>query len=131
MQEQIEREAIAVTVKASSLTSRVLAKALSAVVRKIRNERNIANIHHGRQSVKKLMGQNVPTSTIPIEGDKGLFEHIARKWNVDYAFHKTGQKKYLLLFKAGQADAITGAFSKYSAVIFIKNNKLTILCFFC
>jgi hypothetical protein len=67
--------------------------------------------------VKKLMNHNVPTNTIPIEGDRGLFERVARKWNVDYAFHKTGPKKYLLLFKSGQADAITGALSEYSKAV--------------
>ncbi len=63
------------------------------------------------------MGHNAPTSTIPIEGDKGLFDKVARKWNVDYAFHKTDKGKYLLLFKSGQADAITAAFSEYSALV--------------
>ena len=42
---------------------------------------------------------------------------MARKWNVDYAFHKTGPKQYLLLFKSGQADAITAAFSEYSNLV--------------
>ena len=39
---------------------------------------------------------------------------MARKWNVDYAFYKTGPDKYLLFFKSGQADAITACFSEYS-----------------
>lgn len=115
MQEQIERESIAIAVKASRLTAIALAKVLKAVSQKIQKEHNKAKPPHGMQSVKELMKQNVPTNTIPIEGDKGLFESIARKWNVDYAFHKTGHKKYLLLFKTGQADAITAAFSEYSA----------------
>jgi len=63
------------------------------------------------------MNHNVPTNTIPIEGDKGLFEKVARKWNVDYAFHKTGPDKYLLLFKSGQADSITAAFAEYSSEV--------------
>ena len=37
-----------------------------------------------------------------------------RRWNVDYAFYKTGPDKYLLFFKSGQADAITACFSEYS-----------------
>ena len=32
----------------------------------------------------------------------------------DYAFYKTGPDKYLLFFKAGQADAITACFERYS-----------------
>ena len=42
------------------------------------------------------------------------FDRVARKWNVDYAFYKTGPDKYLLFFKSGQADAITACFSEYS-----------------
>jgi len=114
LQEQIDRESIAVTMKASKLTAQTLAKVLSAVANKIKKEYNKAQTPHGEQSVKKLMNHNVPTSTIPIEGDKGLFEKVARKYHVDYAFHKTGENKYLLLFKSGQADAITAAFAEYS-----------------
>jgi len=117
LQEQIDRESIAITLKASKLTAQVLAKAFMAVVRKIQKEHQKAQTPHGEQSVKKLMNHNAPTSTIPIEGDKGLFEKVARKWNVDYAFHKTGKDKYLLLFKSGQADAITAAFSEYSNLV--------------
>ena len=96
---------------------KLLAKAFMAVVHKIQKKHQKAQTPHGVQSVKKLMNHNVPTNTIPIEGDKGLFEKVARKWNVDYAFHKTDKNKYLLLFKSGQADAITGALSEYSAAI--------------
>jgi len=114
MQEQIEREAIAIVVKTTQITTQTLASAFRAVCRKIEKDCNKIQTPHGKQSIKKLMNHNCPTSTIPIEGDKGLFEHVARKWHVDYAFHKTGPGKYLLLFKTGQADAITAAFSEYS-----------------
>jgi hypothetical protein len=42
---------------------------------------------------------------------------VARKFNVDYSFHKTGPGKHLLLFKSGQADAITQAFSEYTKLV--------------
>jgi len=117
LQEQIDRESIAITLKASKLTGQILSKAFLAVVRKIQKEHQKTQTPHGRQSVKKLMNHNVPMNSIPIDGDKGLFEQVARKWNVDYAFHKTGPKKYLLLFKSGQADAITAALSEYSNLV--------------
>lgn len=43
-----------------------------------------------------------------------LFDKVARKWGVDYAIRRVGDQKYLLLFKARQADAITGCFAEYS-----------------
>ena len=103
--------------KASKLTAQTLIAAIQKTLQAIKNSHQKPEITHGCQSVKKLMNHNCATSTIPIEGDKGLFEKIARKWRVDYAFHKTGKGKYLLLFKSGQADAITAAFSEYSAKV--------------
>ena len=114
MQEQIDREAIAIVVKASKLTSQALAKAFEAVLRKIQKEHREAQAPEGRQSVRKLMNHNVDTDNVPIQGDKGLFEKVARKWHVDYAFRRTGPQKYLLLFKTGQAGHITQALSEYS-----------------
>jgi hypothetical protein len=117
LQEQVDREAIGITLKASRLTAKGLAKVLATLARKIQKEYQKAQTPHGKQSVKKLMNHNQATNTIEIEGDKGLFDKVARKWSVDYAFHKTGQDKYLLLFKSGQADAITAVFSEYSALV--------------
>jgi len=117
LQEQIERESVAITLKAAKLTAQGLAKLLKVAAGWIVKKHNEAQRPHGKQSIKKLMNHNVPTSTIPIDGDAGLFEKVARKWNVDYAFHKTGKDKYLLLFKSGQGDAITAAFLEYSALV--------------
>ena len=117
MQEQVEREAVAVTFRASKFTAKTLARLLGVVARQIAQNHRRAQTPQGKQSVKKLMNHNVATNTITIDGDRGLFNKVARKWNVDYAFHKTGKDKYLLLFKSGQADAITAAFSEYSALL--------------
>lgn len=114
MQEDIERRAIALSVKTGKLTARVLAKVLSAVVHQIKKNHRKALTPQGKQSVKKLMNHGVSTSAIPLDGETRLFDRIACKFNVDYAFHKTGPDKYLLFFKAGHADAITAAFSEYT-----------------
>jgi hypothetical protein len=117
MQEDIERRTIAVSVNAAKLSAKTLAKALAAVLRKIQKEHQKAQAPQGRQSVKKLMNHRVSTSAVPLDGETMLFDRIARKYNVDYAFHKTGPDKYLLFFKAGQADAITAAFSEYTKLV--------------
>ena len=71
-----------------------------------------AQTPHGKQSVKKLMAHGAATNSVEIEAPK-LFDRAARQWgNVDYAFYKTGPDKYLLFFKAGQADAITACFAE-------------------
>lgn len=53
------------------------------------------------------------SSGIEVEAPR-LFDRMARRFNVDYAFYKTGPDKYLLFFKAGQADAVTACFESYS-----------------
>ena len=60
------------------------------------------------------MAHGAATNSIELSGDTKAFDRVARKWNVDYAFYKTGPDKYLLFFKSGQADAITACFSEYS-----------------
>lgn len=117
MQEDIERRTVAISINVAKLTSRTLAKALAAVVRKIQKGHRKAQTPQGRQSVKKLMNHRVSTNSLDLSGDTELFDRVARKYNVDYAFHKTGPNKYLLFFKAGQADAITAAFSEYTKLV--------------
>lgn len=69
------------------------------------------------------MGHGVATNSIELSGDTKSFDRVARKWNVDYAFYKTGPDKYLLFFKAGQADAITACFSEYSRKVLNKSKS--------
>jgi hypothetical protein len=114
LQEELENRTIAVSVQTSKLTAQTLATALQAVVRQIQQAHKNAQTPHGRQSMKKLMNHGVNTNSIPLDGSTRLFDRIARKYHVDYHFHKTGPKKYLLFFKAGQADAITACFSEYA-----------------
>lgn len=77
---------------------------------------------HGRQSVKKLMAHGENVNSIEVEAPK-LFDRMARRFNVDYAFYKTGPDKYLLFFKSGQADAITACFSEYSRKVLNKSKS--------
>lgn len=73
----------------------------------------------GKQTVKELVGQNQGVTNIEIT-DKNIkdFERFARKYGVDYALKKdrSGDKpKYLVFFKARDADALTAAFKEYTA----------------
>ena len=108
--------------KASKLTARGLAYVVRAVGRKIAKAHRAKQTPHGKQTVKKLMAHGTSTSSLELSGDTRLFDRVARKWNVDYAFYKTGPDKYLLFFKSGQADAITACFSEYSRRV-LKRSK--------
>lgn len=112
--EDVSRRTIALSLRTGKLTARALAYALQAAGRKIQKERRAHQTPHGRQSVKKLMAHGAATNSIELTGAPKEFDRVARKWNVDYAFYKTGPDKYLLFFKSGQADAVTACFSEYS-----------------
>lgn len=112
--EDVSRRTIALSLRTGKLTARALAYALQAAGRKIQKERRAHQTPHGRQSVKKLMAHGAATNSIELTGAPKDFDRVARKWNVDYAFYKTGPDKYLLFFKSGQADAVTACFGEYS-----------------
>lgn len=96
---------------------------VAAVGRKIAKEHRARQTPHGKQTVKQLMRHGVSTNSLELSGDTKSFDRVARKWNVDYAFYKTGPDKYLLFFKAGQADAITACFSEYSRKVLNKSKS--------
>lgn len=101
---------------------------LGMVGRKIRKAYRGRQVPHGKQSVRKLMAHGTATNSIELSGDAKSFDRVARKWNMDYAFYKTGSDKYLLFFKAGQADAMTACFSEYSRKVLskAKSNRVPI-----
>ena len=123
MQEYVEERTVAISVKAGKLSGRALAAACKKVLAEMKKHHEAAKRPHGRQSVKKLMGHGAATNSIELSGDTKAFDRVARKWNVDYAFYKTGPDKYLLFFKAGQADAMTACFSEYSKKVLNKSKS--------
>ena len=69
--------------------------------------------------MKKLIGQNQGVSRVDLSHDDDVkqFEHVARKYGVDYAITKVkGEKpRYLIFFKARDNDALTAALEEYTA----------------
>ena len=68
------------------------------------------------------MAHGAATNSIEVDAPK-VFDRVVRRWNVDYAFYKTGPDKYLLFFKSGQADAMTACFSEYSQKVLDKSKS--------
>lgn len=108
--EEISRSTIAISVRASKLTARGLAYALGEAAKKIRK----SQAPQGKQTVKQLLRHGGEASAIDLPGRAKDFDRVARRWGVDYAIKRVEKGKYLLFFKAKQADAITGCFSEYS-----------------
>jgi len=115
MQEQVNEKTVALSVKGAKLTGRMLAKLLAAALRRMKNPK----IPKGKQSVKKLTRQGASLQNIEItDSNIKSFDRVARKYGVDFALKKdvsTTPPKWLVFFKAKDADALTAAFSEYSA----------------
>lgn len=128
MQEEVNQKTVALSIRTTKLTGKVLAAALGKVVRALQKHHRKALTPQGRQSVKKLMNHYGGKSAMPYVGAPKEFDRIAKEFHVDYAFHKVSHSHYLLFFKANQADAITAAFQKYSAKVLNKEqDKASIL----
>ena len=108
--EEISRSTIAISVRASKLTARGMAYALGEAAKKIRK----SQAPQGKQTVKQFLRHGGEASAIDLPGRAKDFDRVARRWGVDYAIKRVEKGKYLLFFKAKQADAITGCFSEYS-----------------
>ncbi|NCD09876.1 MAG: PcfB family protein [Negativicutes bacterium] len=132
MQEEVVNRTVALAVNSSRMTTHVLKAALIKLLAEMKRSRDSPlQIPHGKQTVKALIGQNAGVSNIEIT-DKNIksFEQVARKYGVDYALKKdnTGDKpKYLVFFKARDADALTAAFTEYTAKVLKKDKQPSIL----
>ena len=129
MQEEVTGKAVAIIIDGAKISEHTLEKALKAFLEAQKNKG--AKIHRGKQSLKQLAGQNAGLANIEIT-DKNIkdFERIARKYGVDFALKKdkTGDiPKYLVFFKARDADALTAAFKEYTAKTDRKKERPSVL----
>ena len=74
-------------------------------------------IHHGKQTVKQLVGQGTGVKSIDItEKNIKSFERVAKKYGIDFALKKNPDKgEYYVFFKARDDDAMQAAFAEYTA----------------
>jgi membrane-bound lytic murein transglycosylase B len=128
MQEEVEYRTVALTINSAKMTGRVLQAALQKVLDEMRRRRMMKpNTTQGKQSVKELIGQNAGVSNIEVASQNiKSFERVARKYGVDYALKKdtTGVlPKYLVFFKARDADALTAAFTEFTSKMMRPRDK--------
>ena len=114
MQEEVTQKSIAFVINASKLTAGVLKKAIIAY---LNHRKNVKLTHHGKISVRKLLGKDQGANTMEItENNIKSFERVAKKYNVDFAVKKdktTDPPKYVVFFKGRDADVIAMAFKEY------------------
>ena len=131
MQEEVENRSVTLVITTAKLTGRVLKSAMHKFLAAQKKSRDGPNIPHGKQSVKDLAKQNQGLSNIEVT-DKNIksFEKIARKYGVDFAIKKDKTvlpPKYLVFFKGRDADAITAAFTEFTAKTMQKAERPSVL----
>ena len=125
MQEEVENRTLTLIVSGTKFTGRLFKAAISKYMahrreKKLEKQRSRDSpvTPKGKQTVKQLIGQNQGVSNIEINAPSIRdFERIARKYGVDYAVKKdrsASPPKYLIFFKARDADALTAAFTEYT-----------------
>ena len=86
MQEEVNQKTVALSIRTTKLTGKVLAAALGKVVRALQKHHQKALTPQGRQSVKKLMNHYGGKSAMPYVGAPKDFDRIAKEFHVDYAY---------------------------------------------
>ena len=127
MQEEIENRTVNLAISTTKLTARgiirLAAKGLAYIKRKSREAALKNEKPDGRQTIQQLIGQNQGVTNIDISQTELKY---ARKYGVDYAITKDKSvfpPKYLVFFKARDADAMTAAFNAYSAEVLAKSKR--------
>jgi polyhydroxyalkanoate synthesis regulator phasin len=122
MQDEVNTKVVAIMIKGGKISAEVLKKALDKFVQEIekaQKQMQQPKAYRGKQSIKHLMSQNAAISNIEVtDSNIKSFERVARKYGVDFALKKDKSgdiPKYLVFFKARDADALTAAFREYTA----------------
>lgn len=124
--EQINDKSVALSIRATQLTARTLAKAMKAFMEKAR----VPNFKHGKQSLKSLTKQGASLADIQIPGEISTFNKIARQYRIDFSVKKditVQPPNYVIFFKAKDSKAMESAFKEYSKTILQRKEKPSLL----
>ena len=117
MQDEVREKSVALAVTVGRHGGRLTASLLKYAMRRYLADSKNPKVPHGKQTVRQLVGQGAGAQSIEIT-DKNIksFERVARKYGVDFALKKVPDKgKYLVFFKARDADALNAALVEYTA----------------
>ena len=128
MQEDVENRTINFAISTTKLTGRTIIAAARKFFQWRAKKAHAKPV--GKQSVKQLLQQDQGATNIEIE-KTGIrdFKRILDKYGVDYAITKKHDDppRYLVFFKARDADTLTAAFKDYSAKLVQKEKRPSVL----
>lgn len=116
MQDEVRDKSVALVFRMGKTGAKLTEEALKWAIKKYLAGQE-SGVKHGKQTVKELVGQGAGVQSIEVtDRNIGSFERVARKYGVDFAVRKDpSQGKYLVFFKARDADALNAAFAEYTA----------------
>lgn len=130
LQEEVEQKTFNIVVSTTKLTARTILNAGRTALQQYQSKL-LADKSSGKQSVRMLLRQNRGVSSVEISktGIRG-FERYAKKYGIDYAIRKDTSEvppRYLVFFKAPDAEAFQAAFKEYSASLLSKSKRPSVL----
>ena len=130
LQEEVEQKTFNIVVSTTKLTARTILNAGRTALQQYQSKL-LADKSSGKQSVRMLLRQNRGVSSVEISktGIRGL-ERYAKKYGIDYAIRKDTSEvppRYLVFFKAPDAEAFHSAFKEYSASLLNKDKRPSVL----
>ncbi|MBR1814502.1 MAG: PcfB family protein [Lachnospiraceae bacterium] len=125
MQEEVEQKTVNLVISTTKLTMRTVAQAALKYL-------NHRKTRTGKLTVGELLkrGQGLVSSIDVAKTDLTGFQKVARKYGIDYAIKKDisgDTPKYLVFFKARDAEAMTAAFNEYTKKSLEKEKRPSVL----
>lgn len=118
VQEHIQSQTISIVTRGARMSGKALAKLMQRTLSEM-DKRKKAKASGGEKSIRELTQGGQKVDSIDIADIKS-FEHVARRYGVEYAITKDGSvdpPKWTVFFKARDVDLITAAFKEYSAMV--------------
>ena len=134
MQEEVENRTVNLAISTTKLTLRTIISGIRKYLQhreKVKAKKGRDPAVHGKQSVKKLLGQNQGAANAEIEKE-GIkdFERLAKKYGVDFAVRKdktVDPPRYFVFVRAKDADALDAIYKEHQARSMTKDRKPSVL----
>ena len=134
MQEEVENRTVNLAISTTKLTLRTIISCIRKYLQhreKVKAKKGRDPAVHGKQSVKKLLGQNQGAANAEIEKE-GIkdFERLAKKYGVDFAVRKdktVDPPRYFVFVRAKDADALDAICKEHQARSMTKDRKPSVL----
>ena len=143
MQDEVNEKTVSLCIRCGKVTANLLKAAMKKALTKMEQEKQKLQgqkqpkqdkedkTYKGKQSMDKLMKQNVQLSNIEItDGNIKSFERVAKKYRLDFALKKDSSTKpptYYVFFKGQDTEMMNLAFKKYLGVQMNKKDKPSIM----